>query len=158
MQHMRPEFLAIAFAAALAVACSKPEGVSEPAPKTPEPTAQAIPSVAAPPATPTTGQPPGFAGIWASEAKDCATPTSTFKLSANAINMTPGERACAVKSIDEQHPTGRSALFVVKASCLTEGETSEDTFRLEFGAADTAMQLQLNARDPIRLVRCPGGL
>jgi hypothetical protein len=69
--------------------------------------------------------------------------------------MTPGERSCKVKSISEDHPTGRSMTFTMMADCLTEGEASLDRFTFNFGAADTIMQLQINDRDPVRLVRCP---
>jgi hypothetical protein len=147
-------------AAALAVvaACEPAPGgdVSTAAEETTESSA-AGPNGAKPAASaaPPSEAEPGFTGEWAFEEADCGKPTSTFRLSGAEINMTPRERACSVKSIDEQHPTGRSAIFVVQASCLAEGETSEDRFRLEFGASDTVMQLQLNDRDPIRLVRCP---
>jgi hypothetical protein len=69
--------------------------------------------------------------------------------------MTPGERSCAVKSISEEHPTGRSMIYTVMADCLTEGAASKDQFAFNFSAADTVMQLQLNGREPVRLVRCP---
>jgi hypothetical protein len=111
-------------------------------------------------AAPTAGplietQPPGFSGEWAFAQQDCAEPAKTFKLSADKIVMSPGERSCDVTSISEEHPTGRSAGYEVAASCQAEGEVSEDRFMLTFGAADTAMQLQLNDREPVRLVRCP---
>jgi len=117
------------------------------------PAAAATPSAATPD---NLEQPaPGFAGVWAMDDKDCATPAKTFKLSAQEINMTPGERACAVKSVSSETPTGRSMIYTVQAACLTEGVESQDTFKMTFGASDTALKLQLNDRDPVTLMRCP---
>lgn len=45
--------------------------------------------------------------------------------------------------------------YTVMADCLTEGEGSLVRFKFNFGAADTIMQLQINGRDPVRLVPGP---
>jgi hypothetical protein len=148
---------AVALAVLLACSPPTPDPPEEPAQPTPQPPSL---SQGAASAVPTSGplietQSPGFAGEWAFAQEDCAEPAKTFKLSADRIVMSPGERSCKVKSILEDHPTGRSAVYAVTADCLAEGEASEDRFTLNFGAADTVMQLQLNGRDPVRLVRCP---
>lgn len=143
---------------AVLIACSPntPDPADEPAqpnPKPPSVSSAAVTDSAASARVEATV--PGFAGEWALAERDCEEPARTFKLSADKIVMSPGERSCDVRSISEEHPTGRSAVFHVAAGCVTEGEASEDQFTLNFGAADTIMQLQLNDRDPVRLVRCP---
>jgi hypothetical protein len=45
--------------------------------------------------------------------------------------------------------------FIVQAACTADGTPSRDTFRFEFGAADTIMQLKMNDAPPVRLERCP---
>ncbi len=98
---------------------------------------------------------PGYSGDWAFAAGECAEPAKTIKLARTIVDMTPGERSCAIKSMTEEHPTGRSAVYTLKAACITEGATSEDTFKLKFGASESTMQLQLNDAKPVKLVRCP---
>lgn len=98
---------------------------------------------------------PGFTGTWASIETDCGDPAKTVKLSSKAIALKQGEGDCTVKSIDEEHPSGRSMSYTIVANCVASDRTGEDTFRLNFGASDTAVQFQQNAREPVRLVRCP---
>ena len=45
--------------------------------------------------------------------------------------------------------------YTIVATCVASDRTGEDTFRINFGASDTAVQFQQNAREPVRLVRCP---
>jgi hypothetical protein len=98
---------------------------------------------------------PGYSGDWAFASRECLDPAKTIKLARTIVDMTPGERSCAIKSMTEEHPTGRSVVYTLKAACITEGATSEDTFKLNFGASESAMQLQLNNTKPVKLVRCP---
>ena len=141
---------------AVLIACSPktPDPANEPAQPSPQPPSLSS-AAGADAAVNAKVAAPGFAGEWALAEQDCEEPARTFKLSADKIVMSPGERSCDVKSISEEHPTGRSAVFKVTAACLAEGEASEDLFTLNFGAADTVMQLQLNGQGPARLVRCP---
>lgn len=144
---------------AVLFACSPrgPDPAPEPAQPTPQPPSlSSVSTPAVETAEPAVdAQAPGFAGEWAFADADCAEPAKTFKLGADKIVMSPGERSCEVRSLSEEHPTGRSAVYTIAASCLAEGQPSEDRFTLNFGASDTVMQLQLNDRDPVRLVRCP---
>jgi hypothetical protein len=140
---------------AVLIACSpKPEEPVQPPPQAPS-LSQAATVASATISSTAQARPPGFSGVWASAESECGEPDKTFKLSSATIDMMPGERSCAVKSISEEHPTGRSVIYTVMADCLTEGAASKDQFTLNFGAADTVMQLQLNDREPVRLVRCP---
>lgn len=98
---------------------------------------------------------PGFAGSWASIETECGDPAKVVKLSPKTIALKQGEGECVVKSIDEEHPSGRSMSYTIVATCVASDRTGEDTFRINFGASDTAVQFQQNAREPVRLVRCP---
>ncbi|HOY78895.1 MAG TPA: hypothetical protein PLN33_13860, partial [Hyphomonadaceae bacterium] len=74
------------------------------------------------------------------------------------VTLMAGEGQCAITSVDEQHPTGRSMTYTIKANCVSPNRTGEDTFRINFGPSDTVVQFQQNAREPVRLVRCPPGV
>ena len=104
---------------------------------------------------PPTNIDPGFAGTWASIETECGDPAKVVKLSPKTIALKQGEGDCTVKSIDEEHPTGRSMSYTIVATCVASGRTGEDKFRLNFGASDAVVQFQQNAREPVRLVRCP---
>ncbi|MDP3739614.1 MAG: hypothetical protein Q8R02_19655 [Hyphomonadaceae bacterium] len=150
-----------AVALAVLIACS-PQAPEEPAqPKPSEPTLHTSGTEAPDTTAGTTAAEaaqlvaPGFAGDWASAEAECADPAKMLKLSADRIEMTPSAQSCSVKSISEEHPTGRSMIYTISADCLAGGKTSADNFTLNFGPSDTVMQLQLNDRQPMRLVRCP---
>ena len=138
------------------VACSPPS---------PAPTQAAVqpataPSPASANSTVVLGPPPanidpGFIGAWASIEADCGDPAKTVKLSAKTFTLMPGEGDCAVKSISEEHPSDRSMSYTIIANCVAKDRTGEDTFRVNFGPSDTIVQFQQNAREPVRLVRCP---
>ncbi len=145
-----------AIALAVLVACSPstpPPTPGEPAQPTPQPPvlSSGAPDIGLPPASIA----PGFADTWAAAEADCATPAKTVRLAADAFTLMEGEGSCQVKSISEEHPTGRSMNYTVIADCVSAARTGEDTFRFNFGASDTAMQFQQNAREPVRLTRCP---
>jgi hypothetical protein len=149
-----------AVALAVLIACS-PQAPEEPAqPKPSEPTLHTSGTEAPDTTAGTTAVEaaqivaPGFAGDWAAAEAECADPAKTLKLSAERIEITLGEQSCAVKSISEEHPTGRSMIYTISADCTAEGKATSDNFTLNFGASDTVMQLQLNDRPPMRLVRC----
>ena len=144
---------------AVLIACSPQNPGEAPVPQPNEPTlsANALGGdvAATPPAL--TGENPvasGFAGRWAAAEADCSEPARTFALSAHNFAM-PGGNACAVTKVSEERPTGRSAIFTVTADCTADDPTASDRFTLNFGAADTIMQLQQNDQAPVRLVRCP---
>ena len=59
------------------------------------------------------------------------------------------------KKIEEERSSGRSMSYTILADCVAEGRTGEDTFRINFGPSDKVVQFQQNAREPIRLIRCP---
>jgi hypothetical protein len=141
-----------AVALAVLLACS-PRTPDEPV--RPPPQAPKVSAITSGQAAPESAQPAAFAGDWAFAESDCSEAARTFKLSADKIVMSPGERSCAVTSISEEHPTGRSMIYHVAADCVAEGEATKDRFTLNFGASDTVMQMQLNNREPVRLVRCP---
>lgn len=145
-----------AVALAALIACSPstpPPAPTEPTQPTPQPPvlSSAAPTLGPPPAA----IDPGFADTWAAAEADCATPAKTVRLAADAFTLMEGEGSCKVKSISEEHPTGRSMNYTVIADCVTPARSGEDTFRLNFGASDTVMQFQQNAREPVRLTRCP---
>lgn len=98
---------------------------------------------------------PGFVGNWASIETDCGDPAKRVTLSAKAVSLMGGDGECTVKSIDEEHPSGRSMSYTIVANCVAKARTGEDTFRVNFGPSDTIVQFQQNAREPVRLVRCP---
>jgi hypothetical protein len=112
-------------------------------------------SAVAPIAPPPEGATVGYAGAWAFKDADCATESRTWRLNAEKLEAPNAERSCKVNSLTEDHPTGRSAIFTVKALCQVGAQTTEDTFRFEFGAADTVMQMRINDAEPVRYVRCP---
>ena len=143
-----------AIALAVLIACS-PQ--TEPPPASPAPETPATP-VAPPTPAPapviseTPAEEPGYAGIWAFADSECGDAAKTLRLSGQSISMAPGEKVCAVKSREEEHPTGRSMIYHITADC---GGGAQDAFTLNFGASDTVMQMKLNDREPVRLVRCP---
>lgn len=99
------------------------------------------------------GQAPGFAGVWAADAGQCADPKQTYQFSGDRIEM-GAKRGCAVTAISEEHPTGRSMIYHVMGACIGK-KASNDMFLFSFGASDTTMKLQVNDELPERLVRCP---
>ncbi|HPN06371.1 MAG TPA: hypothetical protein PK050_11205 [Hyphomonadaceae bacterium] len=101
---------------------------------------------------------PGYTGAWASIETDCGDLVKVVKLSGKNVTLMAGEGQCAITSVDEQHPTGRSMTYTIKANCVSPNRTGEDTFRINFGPSDTVVQFQQNAREPVRLVRCPPGV
>ena len=144
---------------AVLIACSPQAPDEAPVPQPNEPTLSSgvTGGDIAPTPPPATGEDaaaPGFAGRWAAAEAQCGEPAKTFDLSAHSFAM-PGGNACAVTRVSEEHPTGRSAVFAVTADCTADDPASSDRFTLNFGAADTIMQLQQNDQAPVRLVRCP---
>jgi hypothetical protein len=113
--------------------------------------ASAVAPIAPPPETAA----PGYAGAWALKDAECATESRTWRLNAEKLEAPNAERSCKVNSLTEDHPTGRSAIYTVKALCQAGAQTTEDTFRFEFGASDTVMQMRINDAEPVRYVRCP---
>ncbi|MFT3723180.1 MAG: hypothetical protein QM773_06290 [Hyphomonadaceae bacterium] len=122
----------------------------------PAQTALETPAAVEPPPVPaaieTPPQEPGYAGVWALADADCGNAARTFDLSSQSMSMAPGGKACVVKSREEEHPTGRSMIYHIMADC---GGGSGGAFTLNFGASDTVMQMKVNDREPVRLVRCP---
>jgi hypothetical protein len=145
---------------ALLFACS-PKAPEAPEPAKPLP--ESGPQLSAPPnpinanpaVVPPDATPPGYADDWAAIEADCADPAKTYKLSATTLDMTPDKRTCSVKSIGEEHPTGRSMIYTLDADCSAAGQATKDVVKFNFGASDTVMQFALNDREPVRLVRCP---
>jgi hypothetical protein len=143
---------------AVLIACSPqpetptlPDPAPDPAPAKTETTGPAtVPEAAEEPT-----MPPGYAGTWALMNAECSDPARTFSLGGETITMASGERSCDVASIEEEHPSGRSMIYHIKASCLGPEGESDDQFTFNFGASDTVMQFKLNDREPMRLVRCP---
>jgi len=101
---------------------------------------------------------PGYTGAWANIETDCGDPAKVIKLTGKNVRLMSGDGQCEISSIDEQHPTGRSVIYAIKANCVSPNRTGEDTFHINFGASDTVIQFQQNAREPARLVRCPPGV
>lgn len=93
--------------------------------------------------------------MWASSVAACAEPDQGVILSADRIEMPADKRSCAITSIKEDHPTGRSMTYTVGAACNTNGQASTDIFHFAFGASDTVMQFQINDAAPLPLERCP---
>ena len=137
------------------IACSPPATttVVEPQSASAQPRSSSLSST--PIGPPPANIDPGFAGTWASIETECGDPAKTVRLSPKTIALKQGEGDCTVKSIDEEHPSGRSMSYTIVANCVASDRKGEDTFRLNFGASDTAVQFQQNAREPVRLVRCP---
>lgn len=141
-----------AIALASLIACTPPAPV-EPAPPTPQPpTLSGGTTVIAPPPA---SIDPGFKGTWALVEADCGTPEKIIRMSSIAINPVPGEADCAITAIEEEHPTGRSMIYRIAATCPGDGQPREDRIRLDFGASDTAIQMTVNDGAPLRIVRCP---
>jgi len=137
------------------IACSPPAAttVVEPQSASTQPRSSGLSST--PIGPPPANIDPGFTGTWASIETECSDPAKTVKLSSKILALKKGEGDCTVKSIDEEHPSGRSMSYTIVARCVASDRTGEDTFRLNFGASDTVVQFQQNAREPVRLVRCP---
>jgi hypothetical protein len=96
---------------------------------------------------------PGFAGVWAADPAQCRDFKQTYQFSAARIEM-GAKRGCAVTSISEEHPSGRSMIYHVGGACI--GKTaSNDAITFTFGPSDTVMQARVNDEPPERLVRCP---
>ena len=148
-----------AVALAVLIACS-PQAPEEPAaPKPSEPTLHTSGTEAPDTTAGTTAAEaaqivaPGFAGTWASAEAECADTAKASRLSAEKIEL--AGQSCTVKSISEEHPSGRSMIYTINAACGAGTAPTTDNFTLNFGASDTVMQLQQNDQPPIRLVRCP---
>jgi hypothetical protein len=143
---------------AVLIACSPQPATPASADPTPDP-ASAMAETAAPSTVPEVAErptmPPGYAGAWALKDSECGDSAKTFRLGGDVITMAPGDRSCDVASIEEEHPSGRSMIYHIKASCLGPEGESDDQFTFNFGASDTVMQFKLNDREPMRLVRCP---
>jgi hypothetical protein len=144
---------------AVLIACSPQSPEEPPVPQPNEPTlSSGTPggdiAPAPPPVTGEDAAAPGFAGRWAAIEAECSDAAKAFDLSAHSFAM-PGENACTVTKVSEEHPTGRSAIFTVTADCTADDPAASDRFTLNFGAGDTVMQLQQNDQAPVRLVRCP---
>lgn len=146
---------------AVLVACS-PQAEQPSAPVEP-PTAETV-AIKVPPGTLAVPKPPasepGYSGVWAATSAACTDSAKTYQLSGQALTLTPQSRNCAVKSLGEEHPSGRSAIYLITAACVAEPPTgaqpaADDTITLTFGAADTVMQMQVNAGAPMTLERCP---
>jgi hypothetical protein len=138
------------------IACSPgagKTGEAAPAPGASRPETSKATVIAMPPPS---ASEPGYAGGWAPLVADCSDAKKTFLLSAEVLNLTPQARNCAVRSIAEEHPTGRSAIYRIRALCI--GGTAagrEDLITLNFGASDTVMQMQVDSDPPLTLERCP---
>jgi hypothetical protein len=144
---------------AVLIACSpqSPEEPPVPAPNAPTLSLEMADGDIAPTLQPVSGgeaPAPGFAGRWAAAEAECGEPVKAFDLSAHSFAV-PGGNTCAVTKVAEEHPTGRSAIYTVAADCTADNPAANDRFTLNFGAADTIMQLQQNDQAPVRLVRCP---
>lgn len=113
---------------------------------------------AVPPVMAAPGEDPGYWAAWAATTADCGDTTKTYMFSRDVVNLTPQKRNCAVKSADEEHPTGRSAIYTLSAVCVSDPPAApdgNDTLTLNFGASDTVMQLSINSDPPLTLERCP---
>ncbi|MBI1360143.1 MAG: hypothetical protein GC155_07650 [Alphaproteobacteria bacterium] len=106
------------------------------------------------PAETPAGPPPGFAGRWASTEGACKDPEKVYRFSARRIEM-GAQRGCAVISIGEEHPTGRSMIYHVEGACIGEKRSENQSITFRFGASDTIMQVQVDDDPPERVVRCP---
>lgn len=146
---------------AVLIACSPQTG--QPSAPVKPPTAETE-AIKVPPGTVTVPEPPasepGYSGVWAAKSAECTDSLKTYQLGGEALTLTPQSRNCAVKSLAEEHPTGRSAIYRITATCTTEPPTgtqpvADDTIVLTFGAADTVMQMQVNDGAPMALERCP---
>ncbi|MDP3493441.1 MAG: hypothetical protein Q8R82_10020 [Hyphomonadaceae bacterium] len=143
------------FALAVLIACSPPAATTVVEQPVTPPVQRSSSISSVPIGPPPANIDPGFAGTWASIETDCGDPAKTVALSPKSISLKQGDGDCAVKSIEEEHPSGRSMSYTIVASCVASDRTGEDTFRINFGPSDTAVQFQQNAREPVRLVRCP---
>ena len=154
MKPKHPRYWAMgAVALAALIACTPAAPPAETA-EAPAPTSAGSTPIGPPPAN----IDPGYTGAWASIETDCGDPAKVVKLTGRKVTLMAGEGQCDIISIDEQHPTGRSMIYTIKANCVSPNRTGEDTFHINFGASDTAVQFQQNAREPVRLVRCPPGV
>lgn len=154
-----------AIALAALIACSPQPAATRPAPSAAvePPSAETLPTkvppgaVAVPPAPATE---PDYAGVWAPASADCTTTTKTYVLGGDMLTLAPQSRSCAVKSMQEEHPTGRSAIYRISATCVSNPPTGAassgvDLIALTFGASDTVMQMQVNTDKALTLERCP---
>jgi hypothetical protein len=74
-------------------------------------------------------------------------------MSGEAVDIAPG-KGCTVKSITEEHPTGRSMIYHIVANCGAAGQPGESRVTLNFGPSESEMQLQVEDKRPVRLARC----
>jgi hypothetical protein len=120
---------------------------------------EAAPATPPPPPGQTAGQPPGqipgFVDAWATVETGCVVPAETYVLTQEVLTTPPRGEICAITSISEQHPTGRSMIYTVAADCMSDGAPRPEIFKFRFGASDTVMQLEAGALAPVRLLRCP---
>lgn len=56
---------------------------------------------------------------------------------------------------DPASQPGFAGVWAASEAACSDGAANRDTFRFEFGAADTIMQFRHNDLAPQRLVRCP---
>lgn len=162
MQAKQARIWAIgAVALTLAIACS-PAAETPVAEVTPPPAETE--AIKVPPGTvavpPPPASEPGYSGVWPPKSADCTDSTKTYQLNGETLTLTPQSRTCTVKSLAEEHPTGRSAIYRLTAACISDPPTgatpvADDAFTLTFGASDTVMQMQVNSGDPMTLERCP---
>ena len=146
---------------AVAIACSPPVQQADTGAEPPPAETEAIkvpPGTVAVPPPPASE--PGYSGVWAPTSADCTDSTKAYLLTGQTLTLTPQSRTCTIKSLAEEHPTGRSAIYRLAAACISDPPTgttptSDDTFTLTFGASDTVMQMQVNSGDPMTLERCP---
>lgn len=159
MQLKHPKYWAIGATALVAlIACTPASPPAETSTASaPAPTESATPAPT-PIGPPPANIDPGYTGAWAIMETDCGDVAKVVKLTGKAIKLMADEGQCDITAIDEQHPTGRSMIYTIKANCVSPNRTGEDTFHINFGASDTVIQFQQNAREPVRLVRCPPGV
>ena len=165
MRKSFPKYWAIAAATLTTlIACSpQPETPAAPAAAVEPPSAETLPTKVPPGAVAVPPAPimePGYAGVWAKASKDCIETTKTYVLSGAALMLKPEARTCEVKSLQEEHPTGRSAIYRITAACVTDPPTgaapaAADGVTLTFGASDTVMKMKVNADAELTLERCP---
>jgi hypothetical protein len=156
---------ASAITLALAIACSpqapstsveapQPGGAAS-AEALPQPPAPVTPAAPATPPPPVEVDQPGYAGSWAAVRAECADPTKALHLAGDVIDISVDKRNCGVTSLKEEHPTGRSMIYRIAVDCEGEGGETKHNVTLNFGAADTIVQMQVDDGPAARLERCP---
>lgn len=137
-----------------ATAAREDAGERTSASPTPAPSPALVPSALPSPApspgaspVPTAGTTPRYVGRWAANARLCTSGAWNFE--AERLS-TAGEVSCEFLEV---RPVAGG--YDLDATCLAEGQASEETIQLRFAESAGAMLVESKTFRPVGLIRCP---